>query len=147
MVLGNMDIGLNTANLTGVVLVFLLAIVNMFGVRLGSLIQNVFTSAKALSLAALIVLTFTVDEQLRPGLRILARARPVLAQCGLEFSSSCAGGHRGTACAGESGGHFAVVQVDRCSADSWNNITFTAGEVKNPSGTSHYRWCWAQGLC
>src|SRR6202167_2606027 len=62
MVLGNMDIGLNTANLSRVIVVFFLAIVNMFGVRLGSLIQNVFTSAKALSLAALIVLAFTVGR-------------------------------------------------------------------------------------
>ena len=37
----------------------LLTVVNMFGVRLGALIQNIFTSAKALSLAALVVLTFT----------------------------------------------------------------------------------------
>ena len=52
MVLGNMDIGVNTANLTGIVIVFFLAIVNMFGVKLGAMIQNIFTSAKALSLAA-----------------------------------------------------------------------------------------------
>ncbi len=62
MVLGNMDIGLNTANLAGIVVVVLLAVVNVFGVRLGALIQNIFTSAKALSLAALVVLTFTVGR-------------------------------------------------------------------------------------
>src|SRR6204780_4928180 len=59
MVLGNMDIGVNTANLTGIVIVFFLAIVNIFGVKLGALIQNVFTSAKALSLAGLVLLTLT----------------------------------------------------------------------------------------
>src|SRR5579859_6362011 len=59
MVLGNMDIGVSTANLVGIVIVFLLAFVNIFGVKLGSLIQNVFTSAKGLSLAALILLSFT----------------------------------------------------------------------------------------
>ena len=62
MVLGNMDIGLNTANLTGIVVVFFLAIVNMFGVKLGALIQNIFTTAKALSLTALILLAFTVGR-------------------------------------------------------------------------------------
>ena len=62
MVLGNMEIGVSTANLTGIVIVFFLAIVNIFGVRLGSLIQNVFTSAKALSLAALIMLAFAVGR-------------------------------------------------------------------------------------
>ncbi len=62
MVLGNMEIGVNTANLTGIVVVFLLALVNVFGVKLGALIQNVFTSAKALSLAALVLLAFTVGR-------------------------------------------------------------------------------------
>src|SRR6202050_4664157 len=59
MVLGNMEIGLNTANLSGVIVVFFLAIVNMFGVRLGSLIQNVFTSAKPRQRAALTPRRFT----------------------------------------------------------------------------------------
>jgi basic amino acid/polyamine antiporter, APA family len=49
MVLGNMEIGVNTANLTGIVIVVFLAVVNIFGVKLGALIQNVFTTAKALS--------------------------------------------------------------------------------------------------
>src|SRR5664280_2709111 len=62
MVLGNMEIGVSTANLTGIVIVVFLAIVNIFGVGLGALIQNIFTSAKALSLAALIVLVFTVGH-------------------------------------------------------------------------------------
>jgi APA family basic amino acid/polyamine antiporter len=62
MVLGNMEIGLNTANLVGILVAVLLAIVNVFGVRLGALIQNVFTSAKALSLAALVLLAFTVGR-------------------------------------------------------------------------------------
>jgi APA family basic amino acid/polyamine antiporter len=62
MVLGNMEIGVNTANLVGVSIVILLAVVNVFGVKLGALIQNVFTSAKALSLAALVVLAFTMGR-------------------------------------------------------------------------------------
>ena len=62
MVLGNMEIGVNTANLTGIVIVIFLAVVNIFGVKLGALIQNVFTTAKALSLAALILLAFTVGR-------------------------------------------------------------------------------------
>jgi APA family basic amino acid/polyamine antiporter len=53
MVLGNMEIGVNTANLTGIFVVLLLAIVNIFGVRFGALIQNVFTTAKVASLLGL----------------------------------------------------------------------------------------------
>ena len=62
IVLGNMEIGVNTANLTGIAVVVFLAVVNIFGVRLGALIQNIFTSAKALSLAALILIAFTVGR-------------------------------------------------------------------------------------
>ncbi len=62
MVLGNMDIGISTANLVGILVVFLLAFLNVFGMKIGSMIQNVFTSAKGLSLAALILLGFTVGR-------------------------------------------------------------------------------------
>src|SRR5579871_5561885 len=50
MVLGNMDIGLNTANLVAIVIITLLTILNSFGVRLGAAVQNIFTSAKVLAL-------------------------------------------------------------------------------------------------
>src|SRR6201996_4024365 len=49
MVLGNMDIGVSTANLAGIVVVWFVAAVNICGVRFGALLQNVFTVAKALS--------------------------------------------------------------------------------------------------
>ena len=134
MVLGNMDIGVNTANLTGIVIVFLLAFVNMFGVKLGAMIQNIFTSAKALSMAALVVLAFTVGRN----------ATAWNANFGSNWSEFWRN-------AGWSSLHpvqvgvggpmvfvnllviLAVVQVGSLfSADAWNNITFTAGEVKNP---------------
>ena len=134
MVLGNMEIGVSTANLTGIFIVVFLAVVNIFGVKLGALIQNVFTSAKALSLAALILLGFTVgrnatawDANFGPGWNQFWKnadwnsLHPV--QVGV-------------------GGPIvlvnllvilAVVQVGSLfSADAWNNITFTAGEVRNP---------------
>jgi APA family basic amino acid/polyamine antiporter len=134
MVLGNMDIGVNTANLTGVVLVFFLAIVNMFGVRLGSLIQDVFTSAKALSLAALIVLTFTIG---RTAEAWAANFGPGLSQLWRNASWSSLHpvqvGIGGPIVLVNLAVILAVVQVGSLfSADSWNNITFTAGEVKNP---------------
>src|ERR1700761_4088239 len=43
MVLGNMEIGVNTANLTGIVVIVVLTVVNILGVRLGALVQNIFT--------------------------------------------------------------------------------------------------------
>jgi APA family basic amino acid/polyamine antiporter len=134
MVLGNMEIGLNTANLTGIVIVFFLAIVNILGVKLGALIQNVFTSAKALSLAALVLLTFTVGRN--------ATAWTANFGAGLSQFWRNAGwstlhpvqvGIGGPIVLVNLAVILATVQVGSLfSADAWNNITFTAGEVKNP---------------
>jgi APA family basic amino acid/polyamine antiporter len=134
MVLGNMEIGVSTANLTGIVVVFFLAIVNIFGVRLGALIQNVFSSAKALSLAALVVLGFAVG--------INATAWNANFGAGLsEFWKNAGWSSLHPVQVGVGGPMvlvnmaviLAVVQVGSLfSSDAWNNITFTAGEVKNP---------------
>jgi len=131
MVLGNMEIGVSTANLTGIVVVFFLAIVNIFGVKLGALIQNIFTSAKALSMAALIVLAFTVGRN----------AAAWQANFGAQFWKNAGWSSLHPVQVGAGGPTvlvnllviLAVVQVGSLfSADAWNNITFTAGEVKNP---------------
>jgi APA family basic amino acid/polyamine antiporter len=134
MVLGNMEIGVNTANLSGIAVVVFLAIANIFGLKLGALIQNVFTSAKAISLAALIVLAFTVG--------VNATAWNANFGVGLSQFWRNAGWHAMHPVQVGVGGPtawvnllviLAVVQVGSLfSADAWNNVTFTAGEVKNP---------------
>jgi basic amino acid/polyamine antiporter, APA family len=134
MVLGNMDIGVNTANLVGIFVVFLLAFLNVFGVKIGSIIQNVFTSAKGLSLAALVLLGFTLGRN----------SIATTANFGPGFSAFWKNAGWSTLHPVEVGAGgsillvnllviLAVVQVGSLfSADAWNNITFTAGEVKNP---------------
>lgn len=134
MELGNMDIGVNTANLVGVIIVISLAVVNVFGVKLGALIQNVFTSAKAISLAGLVLLAFTVG---RNDTAVGANFGHGLS----EFWKNASWTSLHPVQVGVGGPIvlvnvfviLAVVQVGSLfSADAWNNITFTAGEVKNP---------------
>ena len=132
MVLGNMEIGVNTANLAGLIVVAVLAVANIFGISLGALIQNVFTSAKAIALAGLILLAFTVGVSATAWQANFAHG---------QFWHN-AGWHSLHAVQVGVGGPtawvnlfviLAVVQVGSLfSADAWNNITFTAGEVKNP---------------
>src|ERR1700710_890308 len=55
MVLGSMDLGLNTANLSAIVVITLLTLLNTLGVRMGAAVQNVFTSAKVFALAAVVL--------------------------------------------------------------------------------------------
>src|SRR6185503_11384720 len=55
-------ISLSTQQLVGILMVIFLTILNTRGIRLGKLIQNVFTSAKTLSLVALILLGILVGR-------------------------------------------------------------------------------------
>src|SRR5438270_12087793 len=58
MVLGNMEVGINTQNLMAILLTIILSIVNIFGLKTGAAIQNIFTTAKELALLVLAVLGF-----------------------------------------------------------------------------------------
>ena len=131
MVLGNMDVGLNTQNLVAIVIVVFLSVLNIFGVRTGALVQNVFTFAKTAALLGLVLLGVFAGTQ-RAGHRRQLR-RQLLAQCGMAVAASGAGGRRRPDRAGRPVTIVAVAQVGSLfSSDAWNNVTFTAGEVKNP---------------
>src|SRR5262249_38674759 len=62
MVLGNMDVGLNTQNLTAIIVVIVLSIINIFGVKTGAIIQNIFTTAKVAALLGLVFLGIAVGR-------------------------------------------------------------------------------------
>lgn len=132
MVLGNMDIGVSTANLAGIAIVVLLAIVNIFGVGLGAIIQNIFTSAKAIALAALIFLAFTIGHTVEALQANFANGQ-FWKNASLSSLHPVQVGVGGPTVLVNLFVILAVVQVGSLfSADAWNNITFTAGEVKNP---------------
>ncbi len=133
MVLGNMDIGLNTANLAAIVIITLLTLLNTFGVKLGSSVQNVFTSAKVLALMGVVLVGLVAKN-----------AAAIAANFGAGWPNFWAGAgwHTSHAVQVGVGGPtafvglltvVAVVQVGSLfSADAWNNVTFTAGEIENP---------------
>ena len=86
MVLGNMDIGVSTANLAGIVIILLLALINVFGVKLGALVQNVFTTAKTVALLGLVVLGVLFMRNASAihanfGAQLLAPAGTICMQC------------------------------------------------------------------
>jgi APA family basic amino acid/polyamine antiporter len=132
MLLGNMDVGISTQNLVAILLVVFLSVVNIFGVKLGALIQNVFTAAKVSALLGLAAF----------GLAVGRNAQAIAANFNGHFWQN-AGLGAGHAVQVGMGGPtvlvgtltiLAVAQVGSLfSADAWNNVTFTAGEVKNPS--------------
>ncbi|MCU1300393.1 MAG: amino acid/polyamine/organocation transporter, superfamily [Candidatus Sulfotelmatobacter sp.] len=132
MVLGNMDVGLNTQNLVAVLLVVFLSVVNIFGLKTGAIIQNVFTAAKV---SALLGLAFF-------GLALGRNPQALAANFSGHFWRNASLGAQHAVQVGVGGPVvmvgtltiLAVAQVGSLfSADAWNNVTFTAGEVKNPS--------------
>lgn len=134
MVLGNMEIGVNTANLTGIVVICVLTFVNIFGVGLGALIQNIFTTAKALALAGLVGIALVLG---RNATAWHANFGDHLSQfwrdAGWSTLHPVQVGVGGPTVWVNLLVVLAVVQVGSLfSADAWNNITFTAGEVKRP---------------
>ena len=129
MVLGGMDVGLNTQNLMAILLVIALSIINVFGVKTGAAIQNIFTSAKVAALFGLILV----------GLFKGREAVALAANFGANFWQNVHGMH--ALQVGSNGpiamvGALTIVAVAQTgslfSADAWNNVTFTAGEVINP---------------
>jgi len=132
MVLGNMDVGINTQNLMAILLVIFLSIVNIFGVKTGAMIQNIFTTAKVSALLGLVIF----------GLALGRNAQALAANFGANFWHNASLGAQHAVQVGVGGPIvmvgtltiLAVAQVGSLfSADAWNNVTFTAGEVKNPS--------------
>ncbi|HZR57948.1 MAG TPA: amino acid permease [Terriglobales bacterium] len=132
MVLGNMDVGLSTQNLVAVLMVIALSIINIFGVKTGALIQNVFTTAKVSALLGLVLL----------GLFIGRNAQALAANFSGNFWHNAGLGAQHAVQVGVGGPIvmvgtltiLAVAQVGSLfSADAWNNVTFTAGEVRNPN--------------
>jgi APA family basic amino acid/polyamine antiporter len=119
-------VSLSTVQLAAIAVIALLTAINTLGLRHGKTVQNVFTVAKLLGLAIVIVIGLTVGVQsaavhanFAHPFRIQASA---LAYSGLPDAKPM---HLLILlCLAQVGSLFA--------ADAWNNITFAAGEVVNP---------------
>jgi basic amino acid/polyamine antiporter, APA family len=130
MLLGNMDVGLNTQNFWGIVTIVFLTVVNIFGIKTGATVQNVFTFAKTAALLGLVLL----------GLALGRNAQAIAENFGHFWQNASFSTLHGVQ-VGVGGpiafvGFFAILAVAQVgslfSADAWNNVTFTAGEVQNP---------------
>ncbi len=121
-------LSLSTAQVVAIGVIALLTWTNTRGLEYGKIVQNVFTSAKTLAMAALIVagLTFGLN---RNAVHVnfghfwsLGAFDPSLG-----VAAGSAFGLMVALCVAQSGSLF--------SADSWHDITFVAGEVRDPRRT------------
>jgi APA family basic amino acid/polyamine antiporter len=119
-------VSLSTAQLLGIALIALLTITNIGGLRYGKIIQNLFTVTKTGALAALIVLgavwgsNAAAFEDNFGGLWVPRSPEDL----GGGLTAATALGIFVALCVSQTGSLF--------SSDAWNNITFAAGEVRNP---------------
>src|SRR5579863_10242331 len=130
-------ISLSVQQLVGILMIVLITFLNTLGVRLGNLIQNIFTSAKTLSLLGLIILGIFVGRNAGAIAENFSHFWSVRGAVPIEPGASFLRGWipTVTAASGFFGliVAFGVAQVGSLfSSDAWNNIGFTAAEVKNP---------------
>jgi len=123
---------ISAAQLLGIALIIFLTYTNTKGIKGGKIIQTVFTTVKLLSLFGLIVLGFLLakhsfwDENWQTGLNAMQLPKDAEGNFIKEGPWFSIGG---TALIGA----IAAAMVGSIfSSDSWNNVTFIAGEIKNP---------------
>ncbi|MFN9296600.1 MAG: APC family permease [Acidobacteriota bacterium] len=98
-----------------IAVILLLSYINTRGVRIGAIVQNVFTIAKVASLIGLVALGLALGRNQQA---IEANFSNLWANADFTWALIAAPG---------------VAMVGSLfSSDSWNNITFLAGEMKNP---------------
>src|SRR5438132_2116138 len=126
-IFSNYAISLSTAQLVGVLLIVLLTFMNTRGLKLCKVVQNTFTTAKLAALFGLILLGLLIGSRsgaLSANFGNLWTVRGSLDDLGGGLTAVTALGLFVGICVAQTGSLF--------SADAWNNITFHAGEVKDP---------------
>jgi APA family basic amino acid/polyamine antiporter len=130
---GSGNIGLNTANLAAIIIITLLTILNTLGVRMGAAVQNVFTSAKVLALAAVVLVGMLAKNAAAIAANFGSGWHAFWSGAGLHANHAIQVGADGPTVLVGALTVVAVVQVGSLfSSDAWNNVTFTAGEIRNP---------------
>lgn len=106
---------LNTQQVTGILVIIVLTWINSRGLKTGAMVQNIFTIAKTGALLSLVILgmvlgrnTEAVEANFTDFWRNTDSLWTVVKLVGVAMVGSL------------------------FSSDAWNNVTFTAGETKNP---------------
>lgn len=122
-------ISLSTAQLVAIGVIVLLTWTNSLGIRYGKIVQNLFTVAKTGALAGLILAGVLAGRNSAALERNFAHfwQQTDLTPVSAGLTAATAFGLFIAICVSQSGSLF--------SADSWHDITFAAGEVKDPRRT------------
>jgi len=114
-------IKINTVHLLAICSILLLTVNNLVGIRNGKWVQNIFTALKVLMLIVFIILGLFFTRS-----AVAVQANSAVFWRPQSLSGDALSGWSLIAAIG-------VAMVGSLfSSDAWNNITFAAGEVKNP---------------
>lgn len=125
--LGPYSVGLNTQNLLAIASVVFLTWINTRGIRTGALVQNVFTTAKTGALAILIFVgfLFAVPTAVRANLSGFWQGTSLWDLHPYPMGAE-------TLWIGTLPLVGIAMVGSLFSCDAWNNVTFAAGEIRNP---------------
>ena len=121
---------ITAAQIVGIVLIILLTFINTKGIKTGKIIQTTFTTTKLIALFGLIAFGFLIASKASVWDQNWANAwdiRQHSSRLGLD-------GESWVPLAGMAvlGAMASAMVGSIFSSDAWNNVTFIAGEVKNP---------------
>src|ERR1700712_2296121 len=125
-------LNISAAQLVSIILIFLLTYINTKGIEGGKLIQRFFTSAKLLALFGLIIFGFLLvkhsywAENWQTGFTAMQQQKDATGEFIKNGTWLPIGG------AAFIGAIAAAMVGSIFSSDAWNNVTFIAGEIKNP---------------
>ncbi|MGZ8842639.1 MAG: APC family permease, partial [Pyrinomonadaceae bacterium] len=135
---GGYAVGLSTNQVIAIAMIFLLTATNLSGLKTGKIIQNTFTFTKTAALLGLIVLGLTIGWK-------VGMQNGSAAFTSSWWNPTLNGWHPETSQVGfEAAGKGTLVLAllmllgramsgPLFAQSAWNNVTFTAGEVENPS--------------
>jgi APA family basic amino acid/polyamine antiporter len=130
------NFAIDLKQIVGVSVILLLSFLNCFGIRVGANVQNAFTFLKVLALLALIVLGLTFAGGSFSHFSPLTPDRGSVHSIVSQFQASARPLFYSDSILSNLVILIGVAMIGALfSSDAWNNLTFTAGEVKNPQRT------------
>ncbi|HEY0744558.1 MAG TPA: amino acid permease [Chryseosolibacter sp.] len=124
-------VNVSAAQLTAIIMIVLLTYVNTRGVKEGKIIQSVFTLSKLIALFGLIVFGFLLVDQ-SYWAQNWTTGFNAMQDLGVDGGGKVPTGWTEIGGVALLGAIAAAMTGSLFSSDAWNNVTFIAGEIKNP---------------
>lgn len=125
------DLKIHSGQLLAIGIIVLLTFINSRGIKEGKFIQTLFTSAKLLALFGLILFGFILVKE-NFWSSNMATGFHARQDMGVDGKGLIPSGWKDIGGAALLGAIAASMTGSIFSSDAWNNVTFIAGEIKNP---------------